>query len=198
MADTFNIALVQLALGGTPAQNLEKSLLWVRKAARKGGQVICLPELYRSAYFCQKEDTRHFDLAEPLHRTSFEAFSALAKELGVVISVPFFERRAAGLYHNSAYLIDADGSQAGLYRKMHIPDDPSFYEKFYFTPGDLGFKAHPRRSGKSAPSSAGTSGTRRPPASRRSRAPRCWSTPRRSAGTRTRRPSTAPGSTMPG
>jgi len=148
MADTFNIALVQLALGGTPEQNLEKSLLWVRKAARKGGQVICLPELYRSAYFCQKEDTRHFDLAEPLHRVSFEAFSALAKELGVVISVPFFERRAAGLYHNSAYLIDADGSQAGLYRKMHIPDDPSFYEKFYFTPGDLGFMAHSTAFGK--------------------------------------------------
>ena len=120
----------------------------MRKAARKGGQVICLPELYRSAYFCQKEDTRHFDLAEPLHRTSFEAFSALAKELGVVISVPFFERRAAGLYHNSAYLIDADGSQAGLYRKMHIPDDPSFYEKFYFTPGDLGFMAHSTAFGK--------------------------------------------------
>jgi N-carbamoylputrescine amidase len=148
MADTFNIALVQLSLGGTPEQNLEKGLAWVRRAAQQGGQVICLPELYRSVYFCQKEDTRHFDLAEPLGRTSFEAFSLLAKELQVVISVPFFERRAAGLYHNSAYLIDADGSQAGLYRKMHIPDDPSFYEKFYFAPGDLGFKAHPTRFGK--------------------------------------------------
>ncbi len=148
MADTFTIALVQLALGGTPEQNLEKGLLWVRRAAQQGGQVICLPELCRSVYFCQKEETRHFDLAEPLGRTSFEAFSALAKELQVVISVPFFERRAAGLYHNSAYLIDADGAQAGLYRKMHIPDDPSFYEKFYFTPGDLGFKAHPTRFGK--------------------------------------------------
>ena len=148
MIHNFNIALIQLALGGTPEQNLEKSLAWVRKAARQGGQVICLPELYRSAYFCQKEDARHFDLAEPLHPTSFTAFRAAAKELGVVIIVPFFEKRAAGVYHNSAYLIDSDGRQAGLYRKMHIPDDPGFYEKFYFTPGDLGFKAVPTAFGK--------------------------------------------------
>ena len=148
MIHNFNIALIQLALGGTPEQNLEKSLAWVRKAARQGGQVICLPELYRSVYFCQKEDTRYFDLAEPLHQTSFSAFSAAAKELGVVIIVPFFEKRAAGLYHNSAYIIDSDGREAGLYRKMHIPDDPGFYEKFYFTPGDLGFKAVPTAFGK--------------------------------------------------
>jgi N-carbamoylputrescine amidase len=120
----------------------------VRKAVRQGGQVICLPELYRSVYFCQKEDTRYFDLAEPLHQTSYTAFSAVAKELGAVIIVPFFEKRAAGVYHNSAYIIDSDGSQAGLYRKMHIPDDPGFYEKFYFTPGDLGFKAAPTAFGK--------------------------------------------------
>ena len=148
MIHNFNIALIQLALGGTPEQNLEKSLAWVRKAARQGGQVICLPELYRSAYFCQKEDPRYFDLAEPLHQTSFTAFSAAAKELGVVIIVPFFEKRAAGLYHNSAYIIDSDGREAGLYRKMHIPDDPGFCEKFYFTPGDLGFKAVPTAFGK--------------------------------------------------
>ena len=148
MIHNFNIALIQLALGGTPEQNLEKSLAWVRKAARQGGQVICLPELYRSVYFCQKEDTRYFDLAEPLHQTSFSAFSAAAKELGVVIIVPFFEKRAAGLYHNSAYIIDSDGREAGLYRKMHIPDDPGFCEKFYFTPGDLGFKAVPTAFGK--------------------------------------------------
>jgi len=148
MIHNFNIALIQLALGGTPEQNLEKSLAWVRKAARQGGQVICLPELYRSVYFCQKEDTRYFDLSEPLHQTSFSAFSAAAKELGVVIIVPFFEKRAAGLYHNSAYIIDSDGREAGLHRKMHIPDDPGFYEKFYFTPGDLGFKAVPTAFGK--------------------------------------------------
>jgi len=148
MIHNFNIALIQLALGGTPEQNLEKSLAWVRKAARQGGQVICLPELYRSVYFCQKEDTRYFDLAEPLHQTSFSAFSVAAKELGVVIIVPFFEKRAAGLYHNSAYIIDSDGREAGLHRKMHIPDDPGFYEKFYFTPGDLGFKAVPTAFGK--------------------------------------------------
>jgi N-carbamoylputrescine amidase len=148
MINQFNIALVQISLNGLPEQNLEKSLAWVRNAARQGGQVICLPELYRSVYFCQKEDPRHFDLAEPLHQSSFASFSSLAKELGVVVIVPFFEKRAAGLYHNSAYIIDSDGSQAGLYRKMHVPDDPSFYEKFYFTPGDLGFRAAPTAFGK--------------------------------------------------
>jgi len=148
MVRKFNIALVQISLSGSPEQNLAKSLAWVRKAAQQGGQVICLPELYRSFYFCQKEDSRYFDLAEPLHQTSFTSFSELAKALGVVIIVPFFEKRAAGLYHNSAYIIDSDGSEAGLYRKMHIPDDPCFYEKFYFTPGDLGFKAVPTSFGK--------------------------------------------------
>jgi N-carbamoylputrescine amidase len=141
MTRKFNIALIQLSLSGTPEQNLKKSLAWVRKAARQGGQVICLPELYRSIYFCQKEDHRYFELAESLQGPSFTAFSEVAKALGVVIIVPFFERRAAGVYHNSAAIIDADGRPAGLYRKMHIPDDPCFYEKFYFTPGDLGFKA---------------------------------------------------------
>jgi N-carbamoylputrescine amidase len=148
MVNKFNIALIQLSLNGTPEQNLEKSLAWVRKAAREGGQVICLPELYRSVYFCQKEDHRYFELAEPLQGPSFNAFSEAATALGVVIIVPFFERRAAGVYHNSAVLIDADGRQAGLYRKMHIPDDPCFFEKFYFTPGDLGFKAFSTAFGK--------------------------------------------------
>jgi N-carbamoylputrescine amidase len=148
MVRKFSIALVQISLNGTPEQNLEKSLTWARKAAQQGGQVVCLPELYRSFYFCQKEDSRYFDLAEPLHQISFTAFSDLAKALGVVIIVPFFEKRAPGLYHNSAYIIDSDGSEAGLYRKMHIPDDPCFYEKFYFTPGDLGFKAVSTSLGK--------------------------------------------------
>jgi N-carbamoylputrescine amidase len=135
----YTIAVVQLNLNDVAENNLKKCLSWVRKAAAEGGEVICLPELYSSHYFCQSEDTDNFALAEPLYSTSFQAFSALAKELGVVIIVPFFEKRMAGIYHNSAYIIDTDGSEAGLYRKMHIPDDPHFYEKFYFTPGDLGF-----------------------------------------------------------
>lgn len=136
----YTIAVVQLNLNDVAENNLKKCLDWVRKAATKGAEVICLPELYSSHYFCQSEDVSNFSIAEPLYSTSFTAFSALAKELGVVIIVPFFERRMAGIYHNSAYIIDTDGSEAGLYRKMHIPDDPHFYEKFYFTPGDLGFK----------------------------------------------------------
>ncbi|MGB5261993.1 MAG: carbon-nitrogen hydrolase [Lutimonas sp.] len=148
MEKKFTIALVQIGLNGTPDKNLKKSIDWVRKAASKGAQVICLPELYSSFYFCQKEDTEYFSFAEELYTTSFKAFSSLAKELNVVIIVPFFEKRAMGLYHNTAYIIDADGSEAGLYRKMHIPDDPLFYEKFYFTPGDIGFKAFQTKYGK--------------------------------------------------
>ncbi len=148
MEKKFTIALVQIGLNGTPEKNLTKSIDWVRKAASKGAQVICLPELYSSFYFCQKEDTKYFSFAEELYSTSFKAFSSLAKELKVVIIVPFFEKRAMGLYHNTAYIIDADGSEAGLYRKMHIPDDPLFYEKFYFTPGDIGFKAFQTKYGK--------------------------------------------------
>ncbi|MCL4134966.1 UNVERIFIED_CONTAM: hypothetical protein GTU68_021115 [Idotea baltica] len=114
---------------------------WTEKAAGEGAEVVCLPELYSSFYFCQSENTENFELAEPLYGVSYQTFTKLAKDLGVVIIVPFFEKRLPGLYHNSAYIIDKDGSEAGLYRKMHIPDDPSYYEKFYFTPGDLGFKA---------------------------------------------------------
>jgi N-carbamoylputrescine amidase len=135
-------------LNDVAENNLKKCLSWVREAAKMGAEVISLPELYSSHYFCQSEDVDNFALAEPLYSTSFVAFSALAKELGVVIIVPFFEKRMAGIYHNSAYIIDTDGSEAGLYRKMHIPDDPHFYEKFYFTPGDLGFKAFPTNKGK--------------------------------------------------
>ncbi|NDP26587.1 MAG: carbon-nitrogen hydrolase [Flavobacterium sp.] len=144
----YKIAVIQLNLNDVPQNNLKKCLSWVRDAASQGAEVISLPELYSSHYFCQSEDVDNFALAEPLYSTSFIAFSALAKELGVVIIVPFFEKRMAGIYHNSAYIIDTDGSQAGLYRKMHIPDDPHFYEKFYFTPGDLGFKAFPTQKGK--------------------------------------------------
>jgi N-carbamoylputrescine amidase len=137
----YAISLVQLELNSTPDKNLKKCKDWVRKAASQGAQLICLPELYGSHYFCQSENSKNFDLAEPLHGISFTEFSALALELKVVIIVPFFEKRTAGIYHNSAYIINSDGSESGLYRKMHIPDDPGFYEKYYFTPGDLGFKA---------------------------------------------------------
>ena len=144
----YKIAVIQLNLNDVAENNLKKCLSWVRDAASQGAEVISLPELYSSHYFCQSEDVANFALAEPLYSTSFIAFSALAKELGVVIIVPFFEKRMAGIYHNSAYIIDIDGSEAGLYRKMHIPDDPHFYEKFYFTPGDLGFKAFLTNKGK--------------------------------------------------
>jgi N-carbamoylputrescine amidase len=144
----YKIAVIQLNLNDVTTNNLKKCLEWVRTAAKKGAEIILLPELYSSHYFCQSEDTENFALAEPLYSTSFIAFSALAKELGVVIIVPFFEKRMAGIYHNSAYIIDTDGTEAGLYRKMHIPDDPHFYEKFYFTPGDLGFKTIPTKKGK--------------------------------------------------
>ena len=139
-ARKYTIAVLQLNLNNTPENNLEKCKSWVRDAATKGAEVISLPELYSSHYFCQDEDVDNFKYAEPLYGVSYTEFSALAKELGVVIIVPFFEKRMSGIYHNSAYILDADGSEAGLYRKMHIPDDPHFYEKFYFTPGDLGFK----------------------------------------------------------
>lgn len=144
----YKIAVIQLNLNDVAENNLKKCLKWVRDAANLGAEVISLPELYSSHYFCQSEDVDNFALAEPLYSTSFIAFSALAKELKVVIIVPFFEKRMAGIYHNSAYIIDTDGSEAGLYRKMHIPDDPHFYEKFYFTPGDLGFKTIPTQKGK--------------------------------------------------
>ena len=148
MKNTYKIAVIQLNLNNTPENNLKKCLQWVRDAAAKGAEVISLPELYSSHYFCQSEDTDNFAFAEPLYSISFTAFSELAKELGVVIIVPFFEKRMAGIYHNSAYIIDTDGTEAGLYRKMHIPDDPHFYEKFYFTPGDLGFKSNQTNKGK--------------------------------------------------
>lgn len=144
---SYKIAVIQLNLNDKPENNLKKCITWVRQAAAQGAEVISLPELYSSHYFCQSEDVSNFALAEPLYSTSFNAFSDLAKELGVVIIVPFFEKRMAGIYHNSAYIIDTDGTEAGLYRKMHIPDDPHFYEKFYFTPGDLGFKSNSTKKG---------------------------------------------------
>ncbi len=123
-----------------PTENMKKALSGIRDAAVKGANIICLQELFRSLYFCIKEEYAAFVLAESIPGDSTKQFQSLAKELGVVIIAPLFEKRAEGVYHNSAAIIDADGSYLGKYRKMHIPDDPSFYEKFYFTPGDLGFK----------------------------------------------------------
>jgi N-carbamoylputrescine amidase len=144
----FNVGLVQMAMSEDPDTNLGKAVGRVAEAAAKGAQVVCLPELYRSPYFCQHEDHSKFDLAEAVPGPSTEALGAAAKKAGVSVIVPIFEKRAVGLYHNSAAVIDADGEIAGLYRKMHIPDDPAFYEKFYFTPGDLGFRAFDTRHGR--------------------------------------------------
>ena len=144
----FKIGLIQMAMSADPGRNLLTAIARVGEAARKGAGIVCLPELFRSLYFAQREDARLFDLAEPVPGPSTEAFAAVAREHQVVVIVPVFERRAPGLYHNSAVVIDADGSIAGLYRKMHIPDDPAYYEKFYFTPGDLGFRAFDTRVGR--------------------------------------------------
>ncbi len=135
------IGLVQMRCAADPAANTKRALAGIADAARRGAKIVCLPEMYRTPYFCQREDAALFDLAEPARGPSHKAFTAAARKHGVVIVAPIFEKRAPGLYHNSALVIDADGSDLGLYRKMHIPDDPCFYEKFYFTPGDLGFQA---------------------------------------------------------
>jgi len=148
MSMRFTIGLVQMAMASDPAANLAKAVARVREAAAAGAKLICLPELFRSRYFAQREDAALFDLAEPVPGPSTDALAAVAKETGAVIIVPIFERRAAGLYHNSAVTLDADGRIAGLYRKMHIPDDPAYYEKFYFTPGDTGFKAIDTKVGR--------------------------------------------------
>ncbi|MEX2189436.1 MAG: carbon-nitrogen hydrolase, partial [Bacteroidota bacterium] len=133
--------LIQMSVGTDVAENLKKAVHKIEEAAGKGAKVVCLPELFRSQYFCQHEDAANFDLAESVPGPTTEAIGTLAKKLGAVIIAPIFERRATGVYHNSAAIMDSDGTMAGFYRKMHIPDDPAYYEKYYFTPGDLGFKA---------------------------------------------------------
>jgi N-carbamoylputrescine amidase len=148
MAPRFKVGLVQMAMSADPGQNLAKAVARVKEAREAGADVVCLPELFRSQYFCQREDASLFDLAEPVPGPTTEALGRAAKESGAVVVAPVFERRAAGLYHNSAAIIDADGQIRGLYRKMHIPDDPAFYEKYYFTPGDLGFRAFDTRAGR--------------------------------------------------
>ncbi len=142
------IALIQMAMDSNPESNIKKALDKIAAAAERGAEVVCLPELFKSLYFCQKEETAFFDLAEPIPGPSTAALGGLAKKLGIVIIASLFERRASGLYHNTAAVIDHDGSLAGVYRKMHIPDDPSYYEKYYFTPGDLGYRAVETSAGK--------------------------------------------------
>src|SRR3989449_2152083 len=137
----FTVALVQMSMVADPRANLDKAVRRVKEAAAGGATLICLPELFRTLYIGQREDHALFDLAEPVPGPTTDALGAVARQLGVVIVAPLFERRAPGLYHNTAAVIDANGQVAGIYRKMHIPDDPAYYEKFYFTPGDLGFKA---------------------------------------------------------
>ncbi|HZU09917.1 MAG TPA: carbon-nitrogen hydrolase [Pseudacidobacterium sp.] len=144
----YKIGLVQMSCTPDPDTNLEKAIERVREAARQGANVICLPELFRAQYFCQREDHALFDIAEPVPGPSTERLSAVAREEKAVVVASLFERRAPGLYHNTAVILQKDGSIGGLYRKMHIPDDPLYYEKFYFTPGDLGFKAFDTAVGK--------------------------------------------------
>ena len=144
----FRVGLVQMAMSASPDENVDTATAKLREAAGAGAEIVCLPELYRTPYFCQREDAALFDLAEPVPGPSTEALGRAARDAGVAVVVPVFERRAAGLHHNSAVVIDADGRTVGIYRKMHIPDDPLFYEKFYFTPGDLGFRAFDVRPGR--------------------------------------------------
>jgi N-carbamoylputrescine amidase len=142
--------LVQMACSPSPDENLQRAAALVEDAAQRGAEIVCLPELFRSQYFCQRQDAALFDLAETVPGPTTEALGKVAQARGVVIVAPLFERRAPGIYHNSAAVIDAGGAVVGLYRKMHIPDDPAYYEKFYFTPGDLGFRAFDTQVGRIA------------------------------------------------
>jgi N-carbamoylputrescine amidase len=142
------LALLQHACGPEPAANLKRTLALAERAARRGANIICTQELFGSPYFCQSEDYANFRLAETIPGPATAAFQRLAKRHGVVVIASLFEKRASGLYHNTAAIIDADGSLLGIYRKMHVPDDPLYYEKFYFTPGDTGFRAWSTKFGK--------------------------------------------------
>ena len=146
--EIVRIGLIQMACEKDTTTNLKTAEQGIRKAAGQGAQIICLQELFQTPYFCQTEDHEHFNRAEEIPGPSTRVMSQLASELEVVIILPLFEKRSTGIYHNTAVVLDADGSIAGRYRKMHIPDDPGFYEKFYFTPGDTGFQTIPTRFGK--------------------------------------------------
>lgn len=147
-SEVFTIGLVQMSCSPDPDENLQRAAERISEAARSGAQMVCLPELFRTQYFCQREDAALFDLAESIPGPTTELLSGIAREKKIVIIASVFERRARGLYHNTAVVIDDDGAINGLYRKMHIPDDPLYYEKYYFTPGDLGFKAFDTRYGR--------------------------------------------------
>ena len=139
------VGLIQMQAEADPRANVQRAVCAIRDAAAQGAQIVCLQELFSTPYFCQTEDLAPFALAEPIPGSTTDALGALAGELGVVLIVPLFEQRARGLYHNSAVVFDADGRRLGVYRKMHLPDDPGYYEKFYFTPGDLGFRTFKTR-----------------------------------------------------
>ena len=145
---TCTVGLVQMTAEPIREANLEKAIAHIREASRQGAQIICLQEIFASPYFCQEENHDWFDTAEEIPGPTTGELGRVAKECGVVVIGPVFERRTAGIYHNSAVVIDADGALLGLYRKMHIPDDPLYYEKFYFTPGDLGFQSFRTRFGR--------------------------------------------------
>ncbi|HVP41806.1 MAG TPA: carbon-nitrogen hydrolase [Terriglobales bacterium] len=140
MLERFKVGLIQMSCGPDPDENLRRACDFVRDAAGRGAHIVCLPELFRTQYFCQREDAALFDLAEPIPGPTTQAMAELARQAKVAVIASVFEKRARGVYHNTAAVLDSDGTLKGLYRKMHIPDDPLYYEKFYFTPGDLGFK----------------------------------------------------------
>ena len=146
--DKYKVGLVQMSMGADLDANLKKAVEFVREAAGMGAKIVCLPEMFRSQYFCQKEDADLFDLAEPIEGPSVAALSKVADEKDVTVIAPIFEERSLGLYHNSLVIIKPGEAVAGVYRKMHIPDDPAYYEKFYFTPGDMGFKAFDTEVGR--------------------------------------------------
>src|SRR5438105_1988521 len=146
--NVVTVGLIQMSCGPEPGANLKKAIGRISEAAKKGARIVCLQELFRSQYFCQNEDIKNFKLAETIPGPSLEALSKVARQKKIVIVASVFEKRTAGIYHNTAVVIDADGTIAGMYRKMHIPDDPFYYEKFYFTPGDLGFQTHETKYGK--------------------------------------------------
>jgi len=148
MSRPFRVALIQMRCSTDPDDNVLRACAMLRDAASRGAQVACLPELFRTQYFCQTEDPNRFDLAEPIPGPTTLALAGVARETGMVVVGSIFEKRAAGVYHNTAVVLDADGTLLGRYRKMHIPDDPLYYEKYYFTPGDLGFKTFPTRFGR--------------------------------------------------
>ena len=146
--DKYAVGLIQMSATPDPEENLKRAIDHVHHAARRGAKIICLPELFQTQYFCQREDSSLFDLAEPIPGPTTEKLASVARELHIVLVASLFEKRAPGVYHNTAVTFDADGALSNVYRKMHIPDDPLYYEKYYFTPGDLGFKAFETNVGR--------------------------------------------------